>query len=343
MKKLLVVLLIALLFGCSKDEKKETVATDAKYKDVLGKLESYDDDVADLNLLYKFKKGDKFSFKLTTISSTNAVIEADSTIKADSKETTYYTFDFEVLNKKGAEYDLNVNIKAIAINAEMNGQKFDFDSKKQYTPEEKQQFLQYTVLIDHPYKIVMDQSGEIKDVTGLEKMVDEMLAVQAKGQKVPPEQRLGLIENFEQGAIKPMTQLVFRKLPVHQINKDSVWTDEYPGSIGVFQLKNKVNFKLEDFVKNGDNKAAVISAKLSVSWEGKNKGTQDGIDFEYKNPVISGDGIILFDVDRGIVKKSDTGTGLELSVSMQAKDSTGKIKKTTRTEKTMNRNIVELL
>lgn len=331
-------LFISLIIGCSKsEEKKESKVSQDNYQSIPIKEGS-------LSLRYKFTKGDKFNYKLTTISTSDETIKTDSTINSKLLQTLTYYVDIEVLeidDDKVAE--LSVNIASINLDANINGQKITFDSKAELPKEEKLRFIEYASIANSPYRARVSSRGEVIEVTRLDKMIDKMNSMQPQPQKLTADQKSQLSKNLSESALRPLTQLLFRELPEKSVGKDSTWERKYPAQISVFNIENTAQFKVNDFVDLSGDKGALITADLTAKWSGNKSGEEEGVKYAFEDPVISGNGRIIFNIDKGLLVKAETLTNIDLTVDVKAKDSLQKVKSTKRTEKSSNKNIVELL
>ncbi len=297
-----------------------------------------------VTLQYQFKPGDKFSYKLTTLTSTDQTVQADSTLKSKSNQSATYNFDFNVLKvDKDKNADLSVTISSMKIDADNNGQKITYDSKANNSPEIKSKFMEYETITNMPYNVKLDANGNIVNISNLDKMVEKLNAMQPSNQKLNAQQKEQLKNSIAEAALKPITQLIFRELPNHAVGKDSTWTKNYPGSLAVFQLQNTAKFKVDDFVKVNGARAAKISAILSAKATGNKQGTDSGVTYNFSDPIISGGGIMLFNIDNGKLIKAETSTRVEMNVQLEMKDAAQKTKKTTRKDITTNKNIIELI
>ena len=63
--------------------------------------------------------------------------------------------------------------------------------------------------------------------------------------------------------------------------------------------------------------------------------------YSFGDPKISGSGAILFNLDRGLLQKSNTNTKLEINILMQA--SVPRPMTATRKDFTLNTNSIELV
>jgi hypothetical protein len=82
---------------------------------------------------------------------------------------------------------------------------------------------------------------------------------------------------------------------------------------------------------------------LGITWEGEKKGEQQGLKYNFEDPKISGSGSILFNIDNGMLTKSETLTTVELVAHLEGKDAMQKTLKTTRKDLSSNKNVVELI
>jgi hypothetical protein len=330
---------IALIIGCSKsDEKKDTkLQAENNFETITLKEEN-------LLLRYNFSKGDKFKYKLTTISTSDETIKADSTINSKLIQTLTYFVDIEVLEiDEDNVAEMHLNIAAINLDANINGQKITFDSKAELPQEEKLRFIEYASIANSPYRARVSSRGEVVEVTRLDKMIDKMNSMQPQPQKLTAEQKSQLAKNLSESALRPLTQLLFRELPENPVGKDSTWEKKYPAQVSVFNIENTAVFKINDFIKIGSDKGALISADLTAKWSGNKTGEEEGVKYSFEDPLISGNGKIIFNIDKGLLVKGETLTNIELTVDVKEKDSLQKIKAMKRTEKSSNKNIVELL
>ncbi len=344
-KYFLLLLAFALASGCGKKENKEA---EVKQNQNAVNVEAYNNLEkvnigGNVTLKYQFKKGDKFSYRLTTITMSDQTIHADSVIKSKSNQTTYYTFDFNVKNvDKNNVAEIQATISSMKIDADMNGQKVVYDSKANNSPQTKAQFVEYESITNSPFIVKIDPKGNVVDVTGMDKVVDKFLAAQPPKQKLTADQKSNLVRSIAQ-VLQPITQMIFKEVPDKPVAKDSSWVRQYPGSLAIFQMTNTAKYTVQDFVKVNGLNAAKINASLNVKWSGNKQGSENGMNYTFSDPKITGGGIILFGVDNGKVIKSETSTNVEMNVVIESKDSSQKTKKTTRKDVTSNRNIVELI
>ncbi len=330
-------LILALLLGCSKkDSQSGSVATN--------NLQSIDMKGEKIALKYQFEKGEKLHYKLTTINNSVQSIIADSTQKSDAATTLTYLIDLEVLDvDKDNVAGLSVTFSSVNLNATIDGKKYLYDSKANNTREDKQKFLKYEAEANFNFHARVDTKGEVLEVSRIDKLIEKMIGLQGQKQPITPQQKQQAVDQLSQQEIRPIIQLLFREFSPKAIGKDSVWTKSVPINLGPMQVESIENFKVDDFVKVGDYKAIKISANLSFKVSGNKKGEQNGTTFTFDDPKVSGGGLIIFNIEKGNIIKSETTSNLEVSVQMDVKDPKQKMVHAKRIETNMNKNIVELL
>jgi len=346
----LVLFLFAALFGCGKKENKnlsETKQTqNLTNSDAYKGLEKINVDNNKINLIYQFKKGEKFSYKLTTFSSMDQSVQTDSLKKMKSNQTLAYVFDIVVLNIDNNNVaDLGITVSSVTIDANINGNRFQYDSKAKNSKEDKMKFFEYETITNSQYHTKVNQKGEVVEVTDVFKMVDKLIAAQPPQSKKPVtmEQKAMIAKNIIDSAIRPVTQLLFKEVPAKIVAKDSSWTKRYTSSMAVFQLDNNAKYTLTDFVKLNNAKTAKVDLNLVVKASGQKQGTENGVSYNFEDPKITGDGIVFYNLENGRIVKSETSTRVDMSVQISQKDASQKLKKTTRKDISINRNIIELL
>ncbi|MGK9477346.1 DUF6263 family protein [Melioribacter sp. OK-6-Me] len=336
MKNILTALfLFALIAGCSGEKENKQEETELKQIDLKGQNVTID---------YKFSKGDEVKYKLTTITTAKETIQADTLIESRSNENTVYQFDIKVIEvEPDNTSELDITISSLKINADINGQKFVYDASAKNNKEQNQKFIQYYAIHNVPYRARVSKKGEVLEVSRLDKMVDKMNSLQPENQKLTTEQKVQLSKSIGDAIIRPLTQLIFRELPTKKLAKDSTWVKTYPSQLSVFNINNNVRYKVDGFVEYDGNRAISVSANLKTTWTGNKSGEENGIKYNFEDPKINGEGKILFDIDRGLLIKSETGTTVELKANLEMMNSMQKKIKTVRKDITTNKNIIELL
>ena len=269
MKKILILFVVVLFVSCGKNDNNKTNNQKAEVVNI-GK--------ESVSIQYKFKRGDKFSYKMTTVAATGQTLKTDSTRSTELNQTVEYVFDFDVVDvdaDKIAEF--NVVITNIKVEASANGKKFTYQSGKEIKEEDKKNFVEYEAMYKIPFRIRVNNIGEVVEVSRTNKIVDNIINLQGAGDSISVQEKQQFANNLNEGAIKPLVQQFFRRIPTNKVNVDSSWVFKYPSSIMVYTIENSTVYKVKNFEKINDELIANISLDLQVTWKGKNKMTDRGV------------------------------------------------------------------
>jgi hypothetical protein len=346
-KKLLILpILILLTFGCgeSNEEPKQPDEQAYQFDSTDLKLEKLEEEEASFSLKYKFNKGDKFSYRFTSISSNQQSLEMDTLISALVKQTITYLFDLTIseVDKNGVA-DITINIKSIKLDADINGEKIDFNTSTPPDSIQKVEFTENYSLTGNPFEIRVDSKGEIIEFSKVDRVVNTFLELREMQDSATVEDKNMLKNNFIQGMIKPLALQLFRILPTQPVAKDSSWSIiQQPMSVMVYQLQNENIFTVSAFEKLGKDRIAVVDATINSKITGDDKVTEGGVTYTFKKPQTLAEGKIYFNVDRGLIIKSRTKTEVTTDVTVEGMTPQG-MQKTNRRDKNANTNLVELL
>jgi hypothetical protein len=346
MKNLLIVIIVSLLIiGCGKNDKPVDKKTTEK-PDTSGILNVSKDDAppSTVNLIYQLKKDNSYLYRLTSLSTTLQNVISDSTIKNTIKQSITYVFKMDVNEVESDNVmDIKINIQSVKLDATANGQKYKYESGTKLDSTERLRYLEYEAVLNNPFSIRLDSKGEILEVYRLDKIVNKFLSIQGVLDSVTAAQKKEFQTNIAETAIKPLLQQVFRILPSKNVGKDSVWSNQYGTRLSVFDVTNIAKYKLKDFAKLEDNRLAVIDAGLEIIARGKNKVSEQGVNYDFKTPEATGSGTIYFDLTKGCVVKAKTTSKLKMSMTMQMPKSPRGPMKATRNDYVENTNVLELL
>lgn len=345
--KLLVLFILTLLtFGCGEKEEAPGLPDEQAYQydstDL--KLEKIDEEETSFQLKYKFNKGDKFSYRFTSISSNEQSLEMDTLISGLVRQTITYMFDLNIteVDNNGVA-DITVNIKSIKLDADINGEKVSFNTSTPPDSIQKLEFTENYSLTGNPFEIRVDSKGEIIEFSKVDRVVNTFLDLRELQDSATVEDKNMLKNNFIQGMIKPLALQLFRILPAQPVAKDSSWSIiQQPMSVMVYQLQNENVFTVSAFEKLGKDRIAVVDATINSKITGDDKITEGGVTYNFTKPQTKAEGKIYFNVDRGVIIKSRTKTEVTTNVSMEGMTQQG-MQKTKRKDKNINTNLVELL
>lgn len=349
MKKLSIIFLFTILIfmGCgdNKETQNNTPEQDVTTFDSTEiKTSSVDASTVGLvKLNYQLKKGNTYNFRLTSIADDNQKITADTVMEQKVVQTITYLINSKV-NEVEADgvMEVEFNFKSVKLTADANGKKYSYKSGTVLDSTDKDRYLEYEALVNNPFTVRLDSNGDILDVFRADKIVNKLLELRNMKDSVSAEDKKLLQQDMVEGALKPMVAQVFRKFPSTEVGKDSTWKNVLPeANLQLFTLQTIQNFKLGSFENfNGDN-LAVITADVTANYKISPQAKQNKVDV--KNPEYRADGKIYFNLSRGLIQKSITTTSMKIQFSVNMPTPQQTMQKVTRTQTTINKNILELL
>ncbi|MDP3829655.1 MAG: DUF6263 family protein [Ignavibacteriaceae bacterium] len=349
MKKLSIIFLFTILIfmGCgdNKETQNNTPEQDVTTFDSTEiKTSSVDASTVGLvKLNYQLKKGNTYNFRLTSIADDNQKITADTVMEQKVVQTITYLINSKV-NEVEADgvMEVEFNFKSVKLTADANGKKYSYKSGTVLDSTDKDRYLEYEALVNNPFTVRLDSNGDILDVFRADKIVNKLLELRNMKDSVSAEDKKLLQQDMVEGALKPMVAQVFRKFPSTEVGKDSTWKNVLPeANLQLFTLQTIQNFKLGSFENfNGDN-LAVITADVTANYKISPQAKQNKVDV--KNPEYRADGKIYFNLNKGLIQKSITTTSMKIQFSVNMPTPQQTMQKVTRTQTTINKNILELL
>ena len=349
LKHLLVLIVFSLLVikcGDKKNEPEKTLSDKDKYAidstDL--KTEGTDNTGKPFLMEYKFKKGDKISYRLTTISNNSQSITVDSTMSTSVDQKITYILDLKIkdVDEEGiteAEFLIN----SLKLDASANGQKFEFEAGKDNDTAKIKQFAEFYSLYNSPFSLRFNKKGEVLEIYKADKISNKFLELRGAADTISANDRNLVKQDLISGVLQPLVNQVIRKIPGKEMYKDSSWQiKQAPIPFMVYQI-NYVNiYKIESVEKLNGERVAVIDAGIDFKYSGQSKANQGNIFYTFQKPISTAEGKIYFNVDKGMQVKSRNKTRLEISYTMEANTPQGK-QKGTRRDVVSNTNILELL
>lgn len=334
MKKYLLILILIAIAACSSNEsesKSENKDSNEVYTEAVEQP---------VILSYSYTKGQKFSYRLTTISETKQQIVADTTIATEMDQTVKYELGLTVDNVDSlGNTEISMVVNSVSLKSSMNGEVIEYDSKKSPEIGNDNSIIDYRVMLNKPFQIKINNTGEVTDVSNVSSIVNKFIDHQFQGQPLKPEQKKEVEERLKTGMIMPVAQQLFKVMPNKEVNKDSTWTRSYKSPFAVFEIDNNITFKVAGF--NKDNNSVKIDMNLTSVSSGQTEATENGVNYKFQKPVINGKGTIDFDYENCLINKSETETNISISLSMEGKTSDNQTSIVTRKDSTKNINIVE--
>lgn len=293
---------------------------------------------------YKFKKGDKHLYRVTSISKNTQKLEMDTTITSGVDQKIVYLIDFEVKDvDKDGTTEAELKINSIKLNAEVNKEKFEFETEKDTDSSKLVQFAEYHSLHNNPFSVTFNKKGEVMEVFRAEKISNKFLELKGAADTISANDRNSIRQDIIAGILAPLVTQIIRKLSDKEVYKDSTWElKQAPVSMMVYQINYVNKYKVENVEKLDDHRIAVIDASISFDYKGQSKISQGNVTYNFDKPKSTAEGKIYFDVDQGLQLKSRTKTSMQLNYSMEANTPQGK-QKGSRSDLVTNTNIVELI
>ncbi len=344
MKRILIVAISLILLASCGKKKEQAGSENQAVKDsaVTGQPLNKQEDLYVLR--YKFNKGDKHKYRVKTSSTNIQTITADTTLETKIEQNVEYRINLtvqKVLPDSSAE--VKVYIGKILADVDFNGQKIKYDSKFLYSKRERQQFLEYEALKKTPFTVKIDKMGKVIETTDINRLFKNVLEIQMVPDTLSKQTKAKMKKQLENITVIPLVQQLFKIIPDYPVGVDSIWQFSYPSTLGSFQVENIATYKVKDIAKDKNSTIAKIAASLNAKWEGQNHISENGFDYTFSNPVITGGGTIDFDIDAGMVKKAETETGITMEVLIETQNPDSELKKGTRKDFTSTKNVIERL
>ncbi len=308
------------------------------------KTEGLDNSGKPFIMEYKFKKGDKVVYRLTTISNNNQTIIMDTTISSGVNQKIIYLLDLIVkeVDEDGST-EAEIKINSLKLEASANGQTFNFEAGKDVDSVKTQQFAEFQALYNNPFSVRFNKKGDILEVFKADKISNKFLELKGASDTISVNDRNLIRQDLINGVLTPLITQVIRKVSDKEVYTDSTWQiQQAPIPLMVYQINYTNTYKVESVEKLDDNRVAVIDAGIDFKYTGESKVNQGNVSYSFQKPISTAEGKLYFDVDRGIQIKSRTKTRLEISYTMEANTPQGK-QKGSRRDIITNTNILELL
>lgn len=350
----LIILMAALSFvvlNCSnnteENQKPNGPQTDISETDSLNtQVNINTDELNNINfrLAYKFEEGESFKYRLTTISTTERDVQTDTVLTDRFEQTISRILNFKIISlDKDSIADIECNISNVTVDADLNNQKISYQSGVTTDSEQLKKFIEHEGIVNNPFRILITKYGEIIDIVGFESISDRYLDLSGLKDSVRLEDK-GLMQNeIKNNLLKPLIGQVLREFPKKDLRVDSTWENSVdPATIMVFKIYYTDHFTVNKLEIAKDNRIALIKAKATTVIEGEKEHTNNGIKYEFADPLSEAKGEIFFNIDRGLITKSSSTTNLKLSYRMEIPSDDG-TKMGKSNEYITNTNKLELL
>ncbi|MBU0559571.1 MAG: hypothetical protein KJ799_14890 [Bacteroidetes bacterium] len=337
-KYLLFGVLVLFVIGCGNDktnEKTDVTKGNEKAEEIVESVRP---------IVYKFEKGKALNYKMTTILSNTQSIQADTLIKTEMIQNAVYLLELMPIDiGKDNVTILEVFVKSIKVDANINGESMKYNSALILSDRERKFFVDYESMKKKKFRITVNKSGKILNISNTKSIADEMLAIQDKAGSFTKEQMEQFIQELNSAVIRPFSEQLIRELGKEEMGINSSWEKKYNSMLAGFSIENSALFTLTGIENRNGKEIANISAQLSVTWKGQNQVSEQGVNYFFSDPDISGSGSLQFNLDDGLLEKSQTTMRMGMEVTMRSSDANQMPVTAVKKDMIVNSTIIEKL
>ncbi len=295
-------------------------------------------------LVYNFEEGKDFQYRLTTISTTERNVETDSLVIDRFEQKITRILHFKVLSLMNNDIaNIECTISKVYVDVNLNNQKISYQSGVTSNPEQLKRFIEHEGLVDNPFHIRISKYGEILDISKVQNISNRYLELSGLEDSIRTEDKPVMEDDLKNNLLKPLIGQILRDFPKKKLGIDSTWEKVIePESMMIFKIHYTDHFRVDNIEKIGDKRIASIIVDATSYIEGDRAYTNNGVNYEFLDPLTNSKSNIYFDIDRGLIYRCMTQTDLKLSYKMEIPADNG-TKFAKSNELITNTNIVELL
>lgn len=351
MKKVFAIISLSLLLfiSCQKEESKEE---DSTTKEVTFTFDSsaLKTTAIDTNenqsflFRYKFKPGESFKYRLSTISQSEQSVVADTTMSEKMSQTIIFIVNFKTLSlDPDSIAELECIFSSVNLTANARGRDITYQSGAQMDSTEKIQFAEYESFVNNPFNLRVGKLGEIIDIYKIDKIMNKFLQLRGLSDSLNAQEKIMASQDLTARSIKPLLTQIFREVPEKKMAKDSLWTYKRESlPVLVFQVDYENQYKVASLEMLDNEKLAVVTGSVKTKVIGDQDYTERGIKYNFDKPKSTATGKFYFNLNTGLIQKSRTESRMENGYRMEMSSPEG-IKKANAKEVTTNVNVIELL
>lgn len=229
------------------------------------------------------KKGDKYKYKTENI--TNLEFEAEGQkVKTIQNQLFEYSINIDDVDKDGV-MSLNYKYDRLKIESESDGKKIVYDSNE---PDKKSEISDiYNSIKGKEYNVKMDKYGDVKSVSGLDKIIDSILKSQESSLSKLDEATKAQIldtykEMFNEETIKSSISEGSKIYPKKPVNIGESWEVE-----NKIKVLNELNVKMKYTLKNLENDMALLDVEGNIVSDGAQVIDLMGVkmNLDFKGPI----------------------------------------------------------
>lgn len=257
-----------------------------------------------VDLRWKYQAGEQLVYRVTL--EQEAAVPGQGTQSGTQIQTMRWAVD-EVAPSGDAT--VTVTTERMQINQVGPTGSIDYDSETM-SDSASPQAAMFGAIVDMSYTLVIAPDGTVKEVRGLEGMIDEMVGEMSAETAGPARQQFS--QMFNEESIRNMMQQSIQSFPTEPVGPSDTWETSYSMPVPMMgEITTTANFTLDDVVTREGRPVALISSTGSVAF-GEAEGQLAGM-MEMDDATVSS--TLEFDVERGHILSGTTDTSMTMNVS----------------------------
>lgn len=257
-----------------------------------------------VDLRWKYQAGEELLYRITVRQ--EATMAAQGSQTGSQIQTMRWTVDEVAAN---GDATVTVTTERMQINQVGPTGSIDYDSETMADSTSAQNAM-FGAIVDQSYTLVIAPDGTVKEVRGLEGMIDEMVAGFSPDMASTARQQFS--QMFNEESIKDMMQQSIQSFPTEPVGPSDTWETSYSMPVPMLgEITTTASFTLDDVVARDGRQIAIISSTGTVSF-GDAEGQLAGM-VEMDDATV--DSTMEFDVERGHVLSGTTETSMTMNLS----------------------------
>lgn len=257
-----------------------------------------------VDLRWKYQAGEQLVYQVT--------LEQEATLPGQGSQsgTQVQTMRWAVDDVAGnGDATVTVTTERMQMHQVGPGGSIDYDSETMPDSTSPQAAM-FGAIVDMSYTLVIAPDGTVKEVRGLEGMIDEMMAGFSSDVAGQVRQQFG--QMFSEESIRNMMQQSIQSFPAEPVGPSDTWETSYSMPVPMLgDITTTATFTLDDVVTREGRQVALISSTGTVSL-GEASGQLAGM-MEMDDGTITS--ALEFDVERGHILLGTTDTSMTMSMS----------------------------
>ncbi len=348
MKKIIILLLMVLAFGCSKESQKEKLEKliikpeKSGFNDSLGtKLDS----VNVKFLRYNFRSGEEYFYRTSRTQKNFAEITTDTTA-----EVRYsYKIENEVHLKvtdviTDGSADLEMTITRFNLELDNGFDVLHFTSDSVYTGKIKKMIGYDEAVFNSPFSVTVSNTGKILLFNKVDAIVEKYIEIVQPQKEITPEDRAAVKGKITKEIFTPLLKQIFRPTPEKEFKKDLLWYDNQLTDIDIFKVLSVAIYQ-PDFFYIAKEKPDTL-ARIAIAYTSNLKKEASVEQNERKfldEPKIEGKGYYFYNLSESAITEGFATTETKYSYQTTETKSDGKEVRSTIKTNIVRENRVELL